>query len=191
MTSESKVSNGTHDGELQMDRLFIHPHHGLIQVTQLCERDGPDGLAPHVEFVQVPRKSVAEHARIRPLTIVMPVSHMEAAGIRPPLDQDELDDLLDIFNRPPPAVPQVFGRRFKNYQEAANSGDLFSLVKALHSITSRHHAGERVSPAEAKLARDMRESLAAEVAASLGTDTEEAVALIERRMKAGAGQPVA
>lgn len=191
MTSDSKAHNGSHNGELQVDRVFIHPHHGLIKVTRLCERDGPEGVAPHVEFIQIPRASVAEHAVFCPLTIVMPVGRVEDAGIRPPLDPDELDDLLDVFNRPPPAVAQIFGRRFKNYQEAATSGDLFSLVKALHSINSRHLSGQRVSPAEAKLALEMREVLTAEVSASLGSDITAAAALLEERMTAGVGQPVA
>jgi CarD family transcriptional regulator len=50
--------------------------------------------------------------------------------VRPPVNADELEDLVSVLSKPDPRVPSNWSRRFKNHQEKLKSGDVYQVPKS-------------------------------------------------------------
>ena len=58
--------------------------------------------------------------------------------MRPPVNADELEDLVSVLSKPDPRVPSNWSRRFKNHQEKLKSGDVYQVAEVVRNLAARN-----------------------------------------------------
>ena len=116
----------------------IYPQHGacIVQGTKKMEAFGAT------------QEYLILRTVINEMTLSVPTLKTDEVGVRPPVNADELEDLVSVLSKPDPRVPSNWSRRFKNHQEKLKSGDVYQVAEvvrnlALREVTKGLSAGEK------------------------------------------------
>ena len=120
------------------------------------------------------------------MTLSVPVDTAEQVGVRPPVNADELDDLVAVLSKPDPRVPSNWSRRFKNHQEKLKSGDVYQVAEVVRNLAARNRDAA-LSAAERTMYERARINLVSEISPALGVSNEDGRAVPRRRP--GPGRP--
>ena len=118
------------------------------------------------------------------MTLSVPVDKAEEVGVRPPVNADELDDLVSVLSKPDPRVPSNWSRRFKNHQEKLKSGDVYQVAEVVRNLAARNRDAA-LSAAERTMYERARINLVSEIAPALGVSTEEAERYLDDALAKG------
>ena len=96
----------------------IYPQHGacIVQGTKKMEAFGAT------------QEYLILRTVINEMTLSVPTLKTDEVGVRPPVNADELEDLVSVLSKPDPRVPSNWSRRFKNHQEKLKSGDVYQVA---------------------------------------------------------------
>ncbi len=156
----------------------IYPQHGacIVRGSEKLPFDG--GTREYLIL-----KSV-----IGDMTLKVPVENAGVVGVRPPVNADELDDLVSVLSKPDPRVPSNWSRRFKNHQEKLKSGDVYQVAEVVRNLAARNRDAA-LSAAERTMYERARINLVSEIAPALKVSAEEAEAFLDSALAKGVLKP--
>ena len=85
----------------------IYPHHGAALITA---REKRKAFGEEREYL------ILETAH-GDLTLSVPADMADSVGMRPPIDEDDVEDLFELLGKKDIREPANWSRRFKNHQE--------------------------------------------------------------------------
>lgn len=156
----------------------IYPQHGacLVQGSKKLLVDG------------VTREYLILKSVIGEMTLSVPVENADIVGVRPPVNADELDDLVSVLSKADPRVPSNWSRRFKNHQEKLKSGDVYQVAEVVRNLAARNRDAA-LSAAERTMYERARINLVSEIAPALRVSAEEAEIFLDLALAKGVLKP--
>ena len=116
------------------------------------------------------------------LSVSIPMSSVEEAGIRFLLDAEELPDLFDVLRKRNIREASVWSRRFKNHQEMLKSGDPYQVAEVVRNLALREQ-GKGLSAGEKTMQASCRRTLLTELALSAGMPVEQMEKEVDEALK--------
>ena len=99
----------------------IYPHHGAALITA---REKRKAFGEEREYL------ILETAH-GDLTLSVPADMADSVGMRPPIDEDDVEDLFELLAKKDIREPANWSRRFKNHQEKLKSGDIYQVAEVV------------------------------------------------------------
>jgi CarD family transcriptional regulator len=152
----------------------IYPQHGACIVQGTQKRVVFDESRDYLML-----KSV-----IGEMTLSVPLDSVEQVGVRPPVNSDELEDLVSVLSKPDPRVPSNWSRRFKNHQEKLKSGDVYQVAEVVRNLAARNRDAA-LSAAERTMYERARINLISEIAPALKVSAEDAEQYLDAALAKG------
>jgi CarD family transcriptional regulator len=156
----------------------IYPQHGACIVQ---------GTEKKTMFGET-REYLVLKSVIGDMTLSVPLDKVDEVGVRPPVNSDELDDLVAVLSKPDPRVPSNWSRRFKNHQEKLKSGDVYQVAEVVRNLAARNRDAA-LSAAERTMYERARINLVSEIAPALKVSSEEAEAFLDEALAKGVLRP--
>lgn len=125
---------------------------------------------------------------INEMTLSVPVDKVDEVGVRPPVNADELEDLVAVLSKPDPRVPSNWSRRFKNHQEKLKSGDVYQVAEVVRNLAARNRDAA-LSAAERTMYERARINLVSEIAPALRVSADEAEIFLDEALSKGVLKP--
>lgn len=119
---------------------------------------------------------------INEMTLSVPTSKASEVGVRPPVNPEELEDLVAVLSKPDPRVPSNWSRRFKNHQEKMKSGDVYQVAEVVRNLALREK-GKGLSTAEKSMLERARGILVSELSFALNVSEEAALTKLEKGLE--------
>lgn len=149
--------------------VIIHPHHGPSTVKKIANRT--------IRGEQTKYLTLLTHAG--DLSVSVPTKMAEEIGLREIMDIKGVQDIFEVLMGESEPFNRVWSRRFRDYNQRANSGDI-AIVAGLVRDLLRRNEDKRISYGEMGVLRQATEMLTAELALSLKRDEEEVTELVEK-----------
>ena len=146
---------------------IIYPHHGASIVVRKEKREF-DGKTVMYLVVQT------EHDD---MLIRVPSSKVDEIGIRFPLPEEDIEEVLDLLRKRNLREPSVWSRRYKNHDEKLKSGDVYEVAEVLRNLVLRDK-DKGLSSAEVTQMKKAEKLLISELAYSLNTDEAEVHSMV-------------
>ena len=118
---------------------------------------------------------------IKEMTLSVPVDNVDEVGVRPPVNADELEDLVSVLSKPDPRVPSNWSRRFKNHQEKLKSGDVYQVAEVVRNLALRD-ADKGLSAGEKSMFVKARQVLVSELAFALNISEDTALERLNKTL---------
>ena len=125
---------------------------------------------------------------INEMTLSVPTAKAEEVGVRPPVDAEELKDLVEVLAKPDPRVPQNWSRRFKNHQEKLKSGDVYQIAEVVRNLAARNRDAA-LSAAERTMYERARINLISEISPALKVSSQDAESFLDDALAKGVLKP--
>ena len=149
------------------DRL-IHPLYGAGTVVSI-EKQGNDGMATDHYVIQLAR---AEGR------LVTPVDKAEELGLRKPIAKGDRRKLSKLFAGRPRRLETNYQKRRANIADRLTAGSFAEIGWVVRDLAWRQKNGQATT-GDRRLLKRAKDLLATELAASDGTQKDEAIARIE------------
>jgi CarD family transcriptional regulator len=149
----------------------IYPQHGAGRIVEreTITFDGED-----IDYFVI-------DLSLQDLRVRVPASGVADVGVRPPIPEDELEDLFELLRDHDARVAQNFSRRFKNNQRRLNEGDVWQLAEVVRNLAVRKYR-RHLSPSESAMYLHARNMLVAEIALTLDVSIEEAEVRLDQAL---------
>ncbi len=146
---------------------IIHPHHGPVRVDGFTTRTRAGRGVDYVDMSSLRR----------PLKISLPLSQLDAVGVRPLLDAGGVLRLLELLGTPTGPVERSWSRRIKDYRLRLQTGRLEDRATVMRDII-RHVGAYPPAGTERDLLREVRAELVLEIELCLGLSDAHAEQLL-------------
>lgn len=107
------------------------------------------------------------------LTLSVPASNAHDVGMRPPIGEEEVQDLFELLGRKDVREPANWSRRFKNHQEKLKSGDVYQVAEVVRNLALREQS-KGLSAGEKSMYQKARDVLVSELSFALDVTEDEA-----------------
>lgn len=149
-------------------QIVVHPHHGPATVKKIASRTLRGEKKQYLTL----------HTHQDEMSVSVPADLAEEMGVRPLMDPAGVKKIFAILAGESSPFDKVWSRRFKDYTERLNSGDVIVTAGLVRDITRRNH-DSRVSYGEMGVLRDAMGPLVAELVLALEVEQEEIEEIIE------------
>ena len=167
--------------------IVVYPHHGTAKVVDRSPREVFGETKEYLEL----RIAYRDEFEVRgDLVLSVPVDKAEEIGLRSPIDQDEVEDVLAVLAERNVRLPSNWSRRFKNHVEKLKSGEIWEVAEVVRNMAVREHT-KNLSAGEKNLYRRARQILISELAAVWKVEVEEATERVDKVLYANHGDPEA
>src|SRR5690606_3901214 len=102
----------------------VYPHHGAAVIKRKEKREV---LGEEVEYLVL-------HMTHGDLTLSVPSDKAEEVGMRRPISNEDIEDLLQLLAKRDVREPSNWSRRFKNHQEKLKSGDVYQVAEVVRNL---------------------------------------------------------
>ena len=142
----------------------VYPHHGAAVIERKEKR---------VAFGEETEYLVLRMAH-GDLTLSVPADKAEEVGMRPPISQEDVEDLFDLLRKKDVREPSNWSRRFKNHQEKLKSGDVYQVAEVVRNLALRDN-DKGLSAGEKSMFVKARQVLVSELAFALDISEDDAM----------------
>ncbi len=149
----------------------IYPHHGAALITA---REKRKAFGEEREYL------ILETAH-GDLTLSVPADMTDSVGMRPPIDEDDVEDLFELLAKKDIREPANWSRRFKNHQEKLKSGDIYQVAEVVRNLALRESA-KGLSAGEKSMLDKSRQILISELSISMDVSEDQALEEVETRL---------
>ena len=156
----------------------IYPQHGACLVVGTKKMEAFGSTQEYLILKTV----------INEMTLSVPTAKAAEVGVRPPVNPDELEDLVAVLSKPDPRVPSNWSRRFKNHQEKLKSGDVYQVAEVVRNLAARNRDAS-LSAAERTMYDRARINLISEIAPALKVSADEAEKYLDQALARGVLKP--
>ena len=150
----------------------IYPQHGACIVVGTKKMEAFGSMQEYLILKTV----------INEMTLSVPTLKASEVGVRPPVNPEELEDLVAVLSKPDPRVPSNWSRRFKNHQEKMKSGDVYQVAEVVRNLALREK-GKGLSTAEKSMLERARGILVSELSFALNVSEEAALTKLEKGLE--------
>ncbi len=148
----------------------VYPHHGAAVIEKKEKR---------TVFGEEKEYFVLRMAH-GDMILAVPIDKAEDVGMRPPISEEDVEDVLRLLAKRDVREPSNWSRRFKNHQEKLKSGDVYQVAEVVRNLALRE-AARGLSAGEKSMLERARVILASELSIAWDVPEEEA---LERLAKA-------
>ncbi|MEZ4287883.1 MAG: CarD family transcriptional regulator [Polyangiales bacterium] len=158
--------------EFKVGDKAIYPSRGVTEVVSIEERKiGGNSLSFYV---------------LRPLdeendlTIRVAVSQAENVGLRPPISEEDIEEIFALLEEQPVAFDnQTWNRRYRGFMEKIKTGSVFDVAEVMRDLY-RLQAEKSLSFGEKKMLERARNLVVKEIAVARARSEEKTQAEIEK-----------
>lgn len=149
----------------------VYPHHGaaIIEKTEIIELNGAR------------KKYFVLRTAHDDLVVRVPVDKVDDVGMRPPISNDDVEDLMVLLSKKDVREPANWSRRFKNHQEKLKSGDVYQVAEVVRNLSLREK-NKGLSAGEKNMYTKARKVLVSELSFALEVDEEVATAKVDSKL---------
>ncbi len=142
----------------------VYPHHGaaIIEETETIELNGESK-----EYFVL--KTAHDE-----LTVRVPVDRAEDVGMRPPVTNEDVEDIFALLSQKDVREPSNWSRRFKNHQEKLKSGDVYQVAEVVRNLSLREN-NKGLSAGEKSMYNKARKVLVSELSFALEVEEQDAM----------------
>ncbi len=145
----------------------VYPHHGAAVIAR---REQLEAFGETREYL------VLKLDRDR-LTLMVPTDQAAEVGLRPPIGEDEVEEIFSLL-RKEPRVPANWSRRYKNHLEKLKSGDIYGVAEVVRNLWVQGRA-KGLSAAEREMLASARRILVSELTLALDLGEPDVEAVLE------------
>ena len=106
----------------------VYPHHGAAGIKK---KETREVFGEKLEYFVL-------HMAHGDLTLSVPVDKAEEVGMRPPISEEDVEDVLRLLAKRDVREPSNWSRRFKNHQEKLKSGDVYQVAEVVRNLAARN-----------------------------------------------------
>ena len=150
----------------------VYPHHGAAIIVSRETREFNDEKTDYLVLKMA-------HGD---LTLSVPADKAEEVGMRPPIGNEEVQDLFELLGKKDIREPANWSRRFKNHQEKLKSGDVYQVAEVVRNLALREK-GKGLSTAEKSMLERARGILVSELSFALNVTEEAALTKLEKGLE--------
>jgi CarD family transcriptional regulator len=161
--------------EFKVGDRVIYPHHGAATITS---KETRTAFGEEREYLVLK----TAHGE---LTLSVPADMAEEVGMRPPIDEDDVEDLFELLGKKDIREPANWSRRFKNHQEKLKSGDIYQVAEVVRNLALREQS-KGLSAGEKSMLEKSRQILVSELSISMDVTEDEALDRVEQQLIASA-----
>ena len=141
----------------------VYPHHGAAVIER---KEVREAFGESTEYL-VLRMAHGD------LTLSVPAGKAEEVGMRPPISQEEVEDLFQLLAKKDVREPSNWSRRFKNHQEKLKTGDVYQVGEVVRNLALREQS-KGLSAGEKAMLEKARRILVSELSVALDITEDEA-----------------
>ena len=143
--------------------IVVYPAHGVAEVESIEDREISGNS---ISFFMLKVLDTE-------MTVMVPVANANNVGIRPLLDEEGIQEVLDILHqRDIPIDNQTWNRRYREYMEKIKSGSAFEIAEVLRDLNILKR-GKELSFVERKMYDTAKNLLLNEFSISKGKNKAE------------------
>ena len=150
----------------------IYPHHGAAVILS---RETRDAFGESREYLNLK----TAHGDLK---LSVPVDKVDEVGMRPPIDEDDVEDLFELLGKKDIREPANWSRRFKNHQEKLKSGDIYQVAEVVRNLALRDR-DKGLSAGEKSMLDKSRQILISELSISMDVTEDAALEQVELRLR--------
>lgn len=149
----------------------VYPHHGaaIIEKTEFIELAGEK------------RKYFVLRTAHDDLVVRVPVDKADDVGMRPPISNSDVKDIMKLLAKKDVREPANWSRRFKNHQEKLKSGDVYQVAEVVRNLALRE-ASKGLSAGEKSMYTKARKVLVSELSFALDVEEEAAIKKVDKQL---------
>ncbi len=155
--------------EFQIGDKVSHPIHGAGVLESIVSRK-VGGVTRDYYIMRPPRSG---------MTIMIPTESSEEIGVRPVMDEKQVDGLLAAIPEMEVNMTTNWNRRYRENLERIKSGNLLEVAFVAKGLTQRDGPRRRLSTGERKMLNSARQILISEMVLSRGQSYEAAEAELD------------
>jgi len=149
----------------------VYPHHGAAVIEKREKRLFDGKKAEYLVLRMV-------HGD---LMLSVPADKAEEVGMRPPISEEDVDDLFHLLAKKDVREPTNWSRRFKNHQEKLKSGDVYQVAEVVRNLALREQ-NKGLSAGEKSMLVKARGVLVSELSFALSVSEEDALERLEEQL---------
>ena len=149
----------------------IYPHHGAAKIIG---KEVREAFGEKREYLNL-RTAHGD------LSLSVPIENADEVGMRPPIDEDDVEDLFELLGKKDVREPANWSRRFKNHQEKLKSGDIFEVAEVVRNLALRE-AAKGLSAGEKSMLEKSRQILISELSISMDVTEDQALEAVTTKL---------
>ena len=118
---------------------------------------------------------------VRAMVVMVPTENCEEIGVRPIVDRELADRVLDAMADIPVEMTQNWNRRYRENMERLKSGDLFEVARVVKSLMLRD-VDKGLSTGERKMLHSAKQILISEIVMCQSSSYEDVEARINHAL---------
>ena len=146
----------------------VYPHHGAGTVVKKEKRT----------ILGTEREYLTIKILHNDMTVNVPAENAEKVGLRPVVDEDMVERVLEVLHGSGTKMPKNWNRRFKHNRDKMKTGDIFELAEVVRNLSLRDQA-KGLSTGEKQMFVKAKKILASELMYAKGLDEESAAAWLD------------
>lgn len=155
----------------QVGDKVAHPMHGAGIIDSIVQKK-IDGVVQDYYIMKLPDRS---------MVVMIPVNNTEQIGIRPVVDQEKADQVLQAIPTLKVEMTSNWNRRYRENLERMKSGDLLEVASVIRGLTDRDNK-RGLSTGERKMLHAARQILISEIVLSKGESYEDVEAELNQAL---------
>jgi CarD family transcriptional regulator len=146
----------------------VYPHHGAGTVVKKEKRT----------ILGTEREYLTIKILHNDMTVNVPAENAEKVGLRPVVDEDMVEEVLEVLHGSGTKMPKNWNRRFKHNRDKMKTGDIFELAEVVRNLSLRDQE-KGLSTGEKQMFVKAKKILASELMYAKGLDEESAAAWLD------------
>lgn len=153
----------------QVGDKVAHPMHGAGIIDSIVQKK-IDGVIQDYYIMKLPNRS---------MVVMIPVDNTDQIGIRPIVDQEKANQVLQAIPQLKVEMNSNWNRRYRENLERMKSGDLLEVACVIRGLTDRDNK-RGLSTGERKMLHAARQILISEIVLSKDESYEDVEAELDR-----------
>jgi CarD family transcriptional regulator len=146
----------------------VYPHHGAGTVVKKEKRT----------ILGTEREYLTIKILHNDMTVNVPAENADKVGLRPVVDEDMVEEVLEVLHGSGTKMPKNWNRRFKHNRDKMKTGDIFELAEVVRNLSLRDQE-KGLSTGEKQMFVKAKKILASELMYAKGLDEESAAAWLD------------
>lgn len=150
----------------------VYPMHGAGVIESIEEK----------EILGSKNKYYIMRMPIEDMSVMIPIDHIEALGIRTVVDQNSAKRVFEILSQDPTEMNKIWTKRYRENEKIIKNGDVFEISEIVRNLIFLDRA-KKLSLGEKKILTNARNILVSELMLALEIDNGKAESLLEESIK--------
>lgn len=139
----------------QVGDKVVHPMHGAGVVDSIVKKK-VDGVVQDYYIMKLPKRS---------MIVMIPVGNSDKVGIRPVVNEEQADHVLEAIRTIKVEMTSNWNRRYRENLDRLKSGNLLEVARVIKGLTERDNK-RGLSTGERKMLHAARQILISEIVLS-------------------------